>query len=78
RDKLTVEEQQSRWRRLMDRAWDDNGWKAGYYDATLIATLGISLALQTQDFVLAREIAERMLAHSEFDEVDDLVDAAHF
>lgn len=77
--KLPLAARKDRWQRLHDGAWFHGSWSVSHHDARLIAGLGITLAMQMEDFDLARNLVSQMFAHPDtVMSKDNEIDIAHF
>ncbi|MEQ1823620.1 MAG: hypothetical protein ABL949_14005 [Fimbriimonadaceae bacterium] len=72
--RLTYAEKRQRWQILYEQTYKDERWIVGCYDVGLVASLGLSLALEGKEYVFARDLCRSVLALP----CDEEVQRVHF
>ncbi|MEQ1935568.1 MAG: hypothetical protein ABL962_17045, partial [Fimbriimonadaceae bacterium] len=67
--KLSLAERTLRWRKLYERTCSNGTWTVPCGDASLVASLGANLSLESGDYELGREVCQSYLQLEPIDEV---------
>ncbi len=75
-DKLSLEEKRQKWSILHQACYVTGEWTVGLEDSRLVASLGSTLAMQSGEYMVARDLLRELFAHKGLTE-ESLFDIEH-